>query len=156
MALAGPGSRVEPRVQTRVRARRFAAKMPGMSTRGLLLRVVLMLSLLLNGLNVAMAAPMALALLPAASVAEAEPPCHGDAPRVALHAGHASSTDSTPHDGDHGRIKDCLRDCAQQPGLTPQIAWQPSRLPRGDGPQPAPAHASPMPVRERISRPPIA
>ncbi len=155
MASAGPGSRVERCVQARVRARRIAAKMPAMSTRGLLLRVVLMLSLLLNGLNVAMAAPMALALLPATAAAEGEPPCHGDAPPVTVHAGQASSAEAPPHDGDHGQIKDCLRDCAQQPGLTPQIAWQPTRLPRAESPQPAPAEASPMPLRERISRPPI-
>ncbi|WP_312318066.1 CopL family metal-binding regulatory protein [Stenotrophomonas sp.] len=137
---------------------RFAAKMPFMSPGGLLLRVVLMLSLLFNGLNVGMAAPMALALLPAAAVERGQPPCHSQAtahhpePAADHGAGHDAST---PHDGDHCRLKDCLRNCAQQPSLTAHVLWLPAPAPIAQAPQGQVGASLPPPPLDRISRPPI-
>ena len=123
-----------------------------MSAGGLLLRVVLMLSLLLNGLNAAMAGPMVLAMAtPAAAEDAPAPPCHGQ-DHAAVHGAPAQA----PDDSEHCRIKDCLRNCAQQPSLAVQIAWLP--VP----PPPSPvllrvAHpALPSPPLDRITRPPIA
>lgn len=132
-----------------------------MSVGNLLLRVVLMLSLLLNGLNVAMAGPMALALATPVT-AGAAPPCHGDAPvpMPAMHPDHPASAGvdavlQAPHDGDHCKIKDCLRSCAQQPGMTVAIAWLPSPPPLWPSPVSAPRPALPTPPLDRITRPPI-
>lgn len=163
MAPVGYGSRVESRVQAQVRPSRFAAKMPFMSPGGLLLRVVLMLSLLFNGLNVGMAAPMALALLPAAAPAadDGQPPCHRQA--SAAHGEHAAVTtpgpgheSPAPHDGDHCRLKDCLRNCAQQPSLTAQVLWLPTPPPLAQAPLREAGIALPAPPLDRIARPPIA
>lgn len=163
MAPVGHGSRVESRVQAQVRPSGFAAKMPSMSSGGLLLRVVLMLSLLFNGLNVGMAAPMALALLPVAAADAGQPPCHRQA--AAAHADHAAPASAeqghghnarSPHDGDHGRLKDCLRDCAQQPSLTAQVLWLPTAMPLAQAPQHDTGAALPSPPLDRITRPPIA
>jgi len=123
-----------------------------MSAGGLLLRVVLMLSLLLNGLNAAMAGPMVLAMAtPTAAEDASAPPCHGQ-DHAALHRTPAPA----PDDGEHCRIKDCLRSCAQQPSLTAQIAWLPIPPP----PSPVLLHAAqpslPSPPLDRITRPPIA
>ncbi len=163
MAPVGHRSRVESRVQAQMRPSRFAAKMPFMSPGGLLLRVVLMLSLLFNGLNVGMAAPMALALLPSAAKTAAEPPCHSQpdlaqaAPGAEPAAGHGRGHDGlAPHDGDHGRLKDCLRDCAQQPSLTAQVRWLPAPSPTAPAPLQFARAALPAPPLDRISRPPIA
>jgi hypothetical protein len=127
-----------------------------MSAGGLLLRVVLMLSLLLNGLNAAMAGPMVLAM--ATPTAAEEPnatPCHGQ-DQAALHSTPAQTPAPAPDDGEHCRIKDCLRSCAQQPSLTAQIAWLPIPPP----PSPVLLHAAqpslPSPPLDRITRPPIA
>ncbi|MFL9584537.1 CopL family metal-binding regulatory protein [Stenotrophomonas sp. AB1(2024)] len=126
-----------------------------MSAGSLLLRVVLMLSLLLNGLNAAMAGPMLLAMaMPAAAEKPAAPPCHGEGP-AAMHGAPAETPAQAPDGSDHCKIKDCLRNCAQQPSLTAQIAWIP--VP----PPPSPvllrvAHPSlPSPPLDRITRPPI-
>ncbi len=131
-----------------------------MSASGLLLRVVLMLSLLLNGLNVAMAGPMALALAEPAVASSAAPPCHGDAPMPAAHDHHTMATADTgvqaPHDGDHCKIKDCLRSCAQQPSLTVQIAWIATPPPLSLAPILTAHPSRPMPPLDRITRPPIA
>lgn len=165
MAPVGHSSRVEPRVQAQVRMSGFAAKMPSMSPGGLLLRVVLIFSLLFNGLNVGMAAPMALALLPAAAPAadDGQPPCHRQA--SASHADHAAPAlavhghdhdAQTPHDGDHCRLKDCLRNCAQQPSLTAQVLWLPTPMPLGRAPLRKAGAALPPPPLDRITRPPIA
>lgn len=163
MARSGPGSRVESRVQAQVRRSGFAATIPGMSPGGLLLRVVLMLSLLFNGLNVGMAAPMALALLPAAAAAATEPPCHSQP--VSVHAAHGTEASAghvpahtvpAPHDSDHCRLKDCLRNCAQQPSLTAQVLWLPSPPPSAPAPLSQIQTALPTPPLDRISRPPIA
>lgn len=130
-----------------------------MTPGGLLLRVVLMLSLLLNGLNAAMAGPMTLAMAHATSVEPASP-CHGDAPAPAMPAHHdhaAADTAGTqaPHDGDHCKIKDCLRSCAQQPSLTVSVAWLPSPPPPALAPLGHTRAALPMPPLDRITRPPI-
>ncbi|MEN5267315.1 CopL family metal-binding regulatory protein [Stenotrophomonas sp. TWI587] len=134
-----------------------------MSASGLLLRVVLMLSLLLNGLNVAMAGPMALAMAERSRTSTPAPPCHGDAPMPAAHAHHAmaaaGSADTgvqAPHDGDHCKIKDCLRSCAQQPSLTVQIAWIATPPPLSLAPVLTAHPSQPMPPLDRITRPPIA
>lgn len=121
-----------------------------MSASGLLLRVVLMLSLLLNGLNVAMAGPMALALAEPTPASSAAPPCHGDA-MAAADAGVQA-----PHDGDHCKIKDCLRSCAQQPSLTVQVAWLATPPPVSMAPLMAAHPTLPTPPLDRITRPPIA
>ncbi len=134
-----------------------------MSASGLLLRVVLMLSLLLNGLNVAMAGPMMLAMAEASRTSTPAPPCHGDAPMPATHAHHAmaaaGSADTgvqAPHDGDHCKIKDCLRSCAQQPSLNVQIAWIATPPPLSLAPVLTAHPSQPMPPLDRITRPPIA
>lgn len=130
-----------------------------MSASGLLLRVVLMLSLLLNGLNVAMAGPMALALAEPPSTSSATPPCHGEAP-AAGHDHHAmtaaAAAAQAPHDGDHCKIKDCLRSCAQQPSLTVQVAWLATPPPVSMAPLTAALPTLPTPPLGRITRPPIA
>ena len=120
-----------------------------------------MLSLLLNGLNVAMAGPMALALAEPATASRAAPPCHGDAPAAALPHDHhdvpgAASGVQAPHDGDHCKIKDCLRSCAQQPSLTAQVAWLATPPPLSLAPRPAAHPSQPTPPLDRITRPPIA
>jgi cytochrome c55X len=155
-APARPTSNVEPAVQARVRGGRFGVKVAPMSAGGLLLRVVLMLSLLLNGLNAAMAGPMVLAMAtPAAAEDAPAPPCHGQ-DHAAMHGAPAEPPAQAPDDSEHCRIKDCLRNCAQQPSLAVQIAWLP--VP----PPPSPvllrvAHpALPSPPLDRITRPPIA
>ncbi|MFN4162478.1 MAG: CopL family metal-binding regulatory protein [Stenotrophomonas sp.] len=130
-----------------------------MSAGSLLLRVVLMLSLLLNGLNVAMAGPMALAMAAPVAAAPA-PPCHGDAPVPTRHHDHAASVaDGTaaqaPHDGEHCKIKDCLRNCAQQPSLTAAISWIPSPPPLSPAPTSPTRPSLPTPPLDRITRPPI-
>ncbi len=165
MMPVGHRSRGESRVQAQVRPPRIAAKMPFMSPGGLLLRVVLMLSLLFNGLNVGMAAPMVLALLPAAAADPGQPPCHRQAnashepppaPASAVH-GHRHDHDArSPHDGDHCRLKDCLRNCAQQPSLTAQVLWLPTPMPLAQAPLRQAGPVLPPPPLDRITRPPIA
>lgn len=131
-----------------------------MSASGLLLRVVLMLSLLLNGLNVAMAGPMALAMAEPSRTSTPGTPCHGDAPMPAAHHHDAMATADTsvqaPHDGDHCKIKDCLRSCAQQPSLTVQIAWIATPPPLSLAPILTAHPSRVMPPLDRITRPPIA
>ncbi|MEG2804582.1 CopL family metal-binding regulatory protein [Stenotrophomonas sp.] len=131
-----------------------------MSVGGLLLRVVLMLSLLLNGLNAALAGPMALAMATAttAAPADAAPPCHDTPPTTTLAPAHPADADAgaqAPHDDTHCRLKDCLRSCAQQPGLTATIAWLPSPPPLAMAPPHPPRPALPSPPLDRITRPPI-
>jgi len=130
-----------------------------MSAGGLLLRVVLMLSLFLNGLNAAMAGPMVLAMaMPAAPIGDAPaPPCHGEG-HAAMHGDQADAPApaQAPDDSEHCRIKDCLRNCAQQPGLTAQIAWIPTPPPLSPAPLPATQDVLRSPPLDRITRPPIA
>lgn len=130
-----------------------------MSAGSLLLRVVLIFSLLLNGLNVAMAGPMAIALATPVAATPA-PPCHGHGQAAALHQGdhagmaHAPAVQA-PHDGDHCKIKECLRNCAQQPSLAATIAWIASPPPLTLAPLERTRPALPAVPLDRITRPPI-
>ena len=121
-----------------------------------LLRVVLMLSLLLNGLNAAMAsghegmARMAHAIDTAvADGNEAGCPHH-----AGMKAEQAPQAQPPAHDA-HCQIKDCVRSCAQHPLL----AVQPQPFLAGPAlslaPQPMPANGRPAPPLPAISRPPI-
>lgn len=153
---ARPTSNVEPAVQAQVRGARFGAKVAPMSAGGLLLRVVLMLSLLLNGLNAAMAGPMMLAMAtPAAAEDAPAPPCHGQE-HAAMHSAPAEPPAQAPDDGEHCRIKDCLRNCAQQPSLTVQIASIPVPPPPSPVLLQVVPPSLPSPPLDRITRPPIA
>ncbi len=126
-----------------------------MSAGSLLLRVVLIFSLLLNGLNVAMAAPMAMALAAPVAAAPAAP-CHGDAQAMAMHHDHhPDAAAQAPHDGDHCKIKECLRNCAQQPSLAATIAWIASPPPLTLAPLERTRQALPALPLDRITRPPI-
>ncbi len=153
---ARPTSRLEPAVQAGVRTHRVAGKVAPMSAGGLLLRVVLMLSLLLNGLNAAMAGPMVLemAQAPAAPQAAA-PPCHGEG-HAAVPTAPTGTDHHGPEDSEHCKIKDCLRNCAQQPSLTAQIAWLPIPPPLFQAPLPVASARLPSLPLDRITRPPIA
>lgn len=122
-----------------------------MSVASTLLRVVLMLSLLLNGLNAAVAGESIMHGAEKAAAA-AEPPCHAhmDMPPSPVH-----SQAQAPLDDDHCRIKDCVRACAQQPALAVGgLAWLP--VAHAD---PGPAGQLPLghptPALLRIQRPPI-
>ncbi len=125
-----------------------------MSLASTLLRVVLMLSLLLNGVNAAMASghalqgPMAHDMT---TVAADEPDCHHHA---GMQAEPSPEAQAPAHDS-HCQMKDCVRSCAQQPVL----AVQPLALPVGPAwslaPQPVHASGRPAPPLPPISRPPI-
>ena len=126
-----------------------------MSLASTLLRVVLMLSLLLNGLNAAMArghedmGRMAHAV--AAVVEGSDADCHHHA---GMQADEAPQAKAPAHDA-HCQIKDCVRSCAQHPLLV----VQPLPYLAGPGlslaPQPMPATGRPAPPLPPISRPPI-
>ncbi|HFT6993263.1 TPA: CopL family metal-binding regulatory protein [Stenotrophomonas maltophilia] len=126
-----------------------------MSLASTLLRVVLMLSLLLNGLNAAMASGheemgrMAHAVAAAAEDGEAD--CHHHA---GMQAEQAPQAKAPAHDA-HCQIKDCVRSCAQHPLLVvqpqPYLAGPALSL----APQPMPANGRPAPPLPPISRPPI-
>lgn len=126
-----------------------------MSLASTLLRVVLMLSLLLNGLNAAMASGheemgrMAHAVAVAAEDGEAD--CHHHA---GVQAERAPQAKAPAHDA-HCQIKDCVRSCAQHPLLVvqplPYLAGPALSL----APQPMPATGRPAPPLPPISRPPI-
>lgn len=135
---------------------RVAGKVAPMSAGGLLLRVVLMLSLLLNGLNAAMAGPMVLEMVQAPAVQQAAaPPCHGEG-HAAVPTAPTGTDDHGPEDSEHCKIKDCLRNCAQQPSLTAQIAWLPLPPPLFQAPLPVASFSLPSLPLDRITRPPIA
>ncbi|WP_422505054.1 CopL family metal-binding regulatory protein [Stenotrophomonas sp. GZD-301] len=129
-----------------------------MTAGGLLLRLILMLSLLLNGLNAALAGPMALAMAHPvdAAVTAPAPPCHGHdavaAPPQTAGLDHAQA----PHESDPCKIKDCLRTCAQQPSLAVQIAWIATPPPPALAPLPPVRATLPSLPLDRITRPPIA
>lgn len=112
-----------------------------MSLASTLLRVVLMLSLLLNGLNAAMAA----------AVDRGTADCHHHA---GPQADAAPQAKAPAHDA-HCQIKDCVRSCAQHPLL----GVQPLPVMTGPAlslaPQPMPANGRPAPPLPPISRPPI-
>ena len=123
-----------------------------MSVASVLLRVVLMISLLFNGLNVALAGGHDAAVA-AASGTGATPPCHGhdamavEAPGIPLAA---------PADDGHCKLKDCIRACAQQPALASEgIAPLPA-VPATARRWPAHTPGQPAAPLSRIQRPPIA
>jgi len=125
----------------------------------LLLRLLLMTSLVLNGLNIAVAAPMAAHLAAAADTHAAhrlpvQPPCHDAAP--AAHGSADAHAALEPAATDHCQIKDCLRSCAQQPALVLGIALLPAGPYGTVMPQGAHGPDRPSPALPRISRPPIA
>jgi len=118
-----------------------------------LLRVVLMLSLLLNGLNAAVAGEYPQrATTPAAT--DVAPPCHGhDA--MAMGGDAAVGALIAAGDDGHCRIKDCLRTCAQQP-LLGAATLPPLHAPWFTFAPPAKADRDrPAPALPRIQRPPI-
>ncbi|WP_294989852.1 CopL family metal-binding regulatory protein [uncultured Stenotrophomonas sp.] len=126
-----------------------------MSLASTLLRVVLMLSLLLNGLNAAMASGheemgrMTHAMTTAMDSGTAD--CHHHA---GPQADAAPQAKAPAHDA-HCQIKDCVRSCAQHPLL----GVQPLPVMTGPAlslaPQPMPANGRPAPPLPPISRPPI-
>ncbi|RRU04969.1 CopY family transcriptional regulator [Stenotrophomonas maltophilia] len=126
-----------------------------MSLASTLLRVVLMLSLLLNGLNAAMASGheemgrMAHAVAALDGGGDAD--CHHHA---AMQADQAPQAKAPAHAA-HCQIKDCVRSCAQHPLLVvqplPYLAGPALSL----APQPMPATGRPAPPLPPISRPPI-
>jgi len=123
-----------------------------MSVASLLLRVVLMISLLFNGLNVALAGGHSVAAAEASGTGAA-PPCHGhdavavEPPGIQLAA---------PADDGHCKLKDCIRACAQQPALASEgIAPLPA-VPATASRWPAHTPGQPAAPLSRIQRPPIA
>ncbi|HFF3759491.1 CopL family metal-binding regulatory protein [Stenotrophomonas forensis] len=125
-----------------------------MSLASTLLRVVLMLSLLLNGLNAAMASgheDMGRMAHAVAATEDGEADCHHHA---GMQAEQAPQAKAPAHDA-HCQIKDCVRSCAQHPLLV----VQPLPYLAGPGlslaPQPMPATGRPAPPLPPISRPPI-
>ncbi|WP_459041410.1 CopL family metal-binding regulatory protein [Stenotrophomonas sp. PSU-St19] len=125
-----------------------------MSLASTLLRVVLMLSLLLNGLNAAMASgheEMGRMAHAVAALDGGDADCHHHA---GMQADEAPQTKAPAHDA-HCQIKDCVRSCAQHPLLVvqplPYLAGPALSL----APQPMPATGRPAPPLPPISRPPI-
>ncbi|WP_422347638.1 CopL family metal-binding regulatory protein [Stenotrophomonas sp. DR009] len=125
-----------------------------MSLASTLLRVVLMLSLLLNGLNAAMASgheEMGRMAHAVAALDGGDADCHHHA---SMQADQAPQTKAPAHDA-HCQIKDCVRSCAQHPLLVvqplPYLAGPALSL----APQPMPATGRPAPPLPPISRPPI-
>lgn len=127
-----------------------------MSLASTLLRVVLMLSLLLNGLNAAMASGheemgrMAHAVAAAAAGGDAD--CH----HAGMQADPAPQAKAPAHDA-HCQIKDCVRSCAQHPLLVVQPLPFMAGPALSLAPQPMPATGRPAPPLPLppISRPPI-
>lgn len=125
-----------------------------MSLASTLLRVVLMLSLLLNGLNAAMASgheEMGRMAHAVAALDGGDADCHHHA---AMQVDEAPQAKAPAHDA-HCQIKDCVRSCAQHPLLVvqplPYLAGPALSL----APQPMPATGRPAPPLPPISRPPI-
>ncbi len=125
-----------------------------MSLASTLLRVVLMLSLLLNGLNAAMASgheEMGRMAHAVAALDGGDAACHHHA---AMQADEAPQAKAPAHDA-HCQIKDCVRSCAQHPLLVvqplPYLAGPALSL----APQPMSATGRPAPPLPPISRPPI-
>ena len=125
-----------------------------MSLASTLLRVVLMLSLLLNGLNAAMASGheemgrMAHAVAAAAAGGDAD--CH----HAGMQADPAPQAKAPAHDA-HCQIKDCVRSCAQHPLLVVQPLPFMAGPALSLAPQPMPATGRPAPPLPPISRPPV-
>ncbi len=124
--------------------------MPFAST---LLRVVLMISLLLNGLNVAVAGHHEAGPAAAAMTAQVSPPCHERDPTAAdvPHGEHPG----VQSDEGHCRAIDCLRACAQQPALPLALMVPVHALWFSLTPAIAADRDRPAPALSRIQRPPI-
>jgi len=125
-----------------------------MSLASTLLRVVLMLSLLLNGLNAAMASgheEMGRMAHTAAALEGGNADCHHHA---GMQAHQAPQTKAPAHDA-HCQIKDCVRSCAQHPLLVVQALPFMAGPALSLAPQPMPATGRPAPPLPPISRPPI-
>ncbi|AIL06996.1 TPA: CopL family metal-binding regulatory protein [Stenotrophomonas maltophilia] len=125
-----------------------------MSLASTLLRVVLMLSLLLNGLNAAMASgheEMGRMAHTAAALEGGNADCHHHA---GMQADQAPQTKAPAHDA-HCQIKDCVRSCAQHPLLVVQALPFMAGPALSLAPQPMPATGRPAPPLPPISRPPI-
>lgn len=131
-----------------------------MSLASTLLRVLLMLSLLLNGAHAAMAGEYVLHAAQETDTA-ASPPCHGmptaDGADVAASTAHGltgAHSDAPPGDA-HCRMKDCARACAQLP-LMGVAALPPLHGPwRTLAPSTALEADRPAPPLPRAVRPPI-
>ena len=125
-----------------------------MSLASTLLRVVLMLSLLLNGLNAAMASgheEMGRMAHAVAALDGGDADCHHHA---SMQADQGPQTKAPAHDA-HCQIKDCVRSCAQHPLLVVQPLPYLAGLALSLAPQPMPANGRPAPPLPPISRPPI-
>lgn len=125
-----------------------------MSLASTLLRVVLMLSLLLNGLNAAMASgheEMGRMAHTAAALEGGNADCP---PHAGMQADQAPQTKAPAHDA-HCQIKDCVRSCAQHPLLVVQALPFMAGPALSLAPQPMPATGRPAPPLPPISRPPI-
>lgn len=125
-----------------------------MSLASTLLRVVLMLSLLLNGLNAAMASgheEMGRMAHAVAALDGDDADCHHHA---GMQADQAPQTKAPAHDA-HCQIKDCVRSCAQHPLLVVQALPFMAGPALSLAPQPMPATGRPAPPLPPISRPPI-
>lgn len=128
-----------------------------MSLASSLLRALLMLSLLLNGANAAMAGDYLLHAGGERAAVSTTAPCHealeAHEPAPSAHAAHHSDA---PPDEDQCRMKECARACAQLPligvaGLPPlQGPW------RTAAPSTALEADRPAPALPRVVRPPIA
>lgn len=128
-----------------------------MSPASFLLRIVLMFSLLLNGLSAALASSHQDMALQAAG---SQPMDHAGMADCHHHGAGMAAADGSPqteapgHDA-HSQIKDCLRSCAQHPLL----AVLPLPFLASPGPSPAPpvmaASGLPAPPLPPLSRPPI-
>ncbi|MCF3498512.1 MULTISPECIES: CopL family metal-binding regulatory protein [Stenotrophomonas maltophilia group] len=125
-----------------------------MSLASTLLRVVLMLSLLLNGLNAAMARgheEMGRMAHAVAALDGGDADCHH---HVGTQADPAPQAKAPAHDA-HCQIKDCVRSCAQHPLLVVQPLPFMAGPALSLAPQPMPATGRPAPPLPPISRPPI-
>lgn len=120
-----------------------------------LLRVVLMISLLFNGLNVAVAGHHEAGTGTASPATQAMPPCHDQDRSTAATAMHHEGQAGPQSDDGHCRAIDCLRACAQQPAL-PLSALAPLPAPWFSlKPEITVDRDRPAPALSRIQRPPI-
>lgn len=122
-----------------------------MSVASVLLRVVLMISLLSNGLNAAMAGEHRRAP-PDVATAASGPPCHAHADVAPKATGTQAQA---PADEGHCKLKECVRACAQQPALAADgLPFLPAAY-AGAEPAHRLAPGHPTPALPRIQRPPI-
>jgi len=133
-----------------------------MSRASLLLRVLLLISLLVNGLGVAVAGSHGAASPSPAAQPSAAPPCHDGTTAAALppggdhHATHDQSDPQAPDGKPHCTGIDCLRACAQQPALTFTALVLPRAPAIGSQPERPLDQGLPSPLLPTLHRPPIA